>query len=76
MRNDSTVEIHWSSTRVQYRAAVNCELVNTLTLEKTGNFLICRLLKTDSYVITHVMYRSEQFKTLSKCLTVKCIQYA
>ena len=46
-----------SCTRVQYRAVVNCELVNTLTVEKTGNFLIRILQKTHSHVIDHVMYR-------------------
>jgi hypothetical protein len=37
--------IHLASTRVQYRAVVNSELVNTLTVEKTGHFLIRLLFK-------------------------------
>ena len=37
--------IHLVWTRVRYRAVVNSESVKTLTVEKTGNFLIRRLLK-------------------------------
>jgi len=32
-------EIHWSWTTVQYRAAVNSELMNTLDRRKEGEFL-------------------------------------
>jgi len=46
---------HLACVRVQYRAALNCELVNTLTVERTGNFLIRRLVKNDSHIIKHVM---------------------
>jgi len=53
-RNDSMEVVNLACILVQYRAFVNSELVNSLTVEKTGNFLIRRLLKTDSYVITHV----------------------
>jgi len=38
--------IHLACTRVQYRSAVNCELFKTLTVGKTENFLIRRMLKT------------------------------
>jgi hypothetical protein len=40
-------------TRVKYRAAVNSELLITLTVQRTGNFLIRRLLKIDSHVGHH-----------------------
>jgi len=57
--------IHLACSRVQYRAAVNSELriVNTLNIKETVNFLIRPLLKTDSHIITHDMYRSTTFKT-------------
>ena len=44
-----------------YHAVLNSELANTLNVEKTGNFLIRRLLQTYSHIITHVMYRSEKY---------------
>jgi len=52
--------IHLACSRVQYRAVVNSELreVNTLNIEETVNFLISRLLKTDSHKITHVLHPS------------------
>jgi hypothetical protein len=50
--------IHLAWSRVQYGADVNCELVKNLTVEVMGNFLIRWLLKTDSHIITQVMYRS------------------
>ena len=33
---------------LQYRAVVNSELFHTQNVEKTGNFLLRRLFKTDS----------------------------
>jgi len=67
------------STRVQYRAVVNSVLVTTPTVEKTGNFLIRRLFKTYSYIITQVMYLSEQIglnsRSYPKCLTVKNFEH-
>jgi len=68
--------IHLACTSVQYRAAVNCELFNTLIVEKTENFLICRLLKTHTHIFTHVTYRSEQYRLHSKWSTVKNFQHA
>jgi len=49
---------HLICARGQYWVVVNCELVKCLTIEETGNFLISRLLKTDTHTITHVMYRT------------------
>jgi len=67
------------STRVQYRAVVNSVLVTTPTVEKTGNFLIRRLFITYSYIITQVMYLSEQIglnsRSYPKCLTVKNFEH-
>jgi hypothetical protein len=37
--------IHLAWNRVQYRAVVNSKLDNTLTVEKTGHFLIGLLFK-------------------------------
>jgi len=72
-------EIHLICAMVQYWAVVNCEFVKSRTIEVTGNFLICRLLKTDTHIITHVMNRSELYGLHSrrhlKCLTVRNIQH-
>ena len=59
--------IHLVCARVQYGVAVNCELIKNLTLQKTGNFLIRQLLKTDCHIITHVMYRKKQYGLYSRC---------
>jgi len=58
--------IYWAWTRVQYRAVLISELANTLYVEKTGNFLICQLLKSYSYIMTRLMYRSEQYWLYSR----------
>jgi hypothetical protein len=72
--------IYLASSMVRYRAVVNSELFHNMTVEKTGDFLIRQWLKTDSHIITHVMYRFKQYGLHSrrylKCLTVKDIQNA
>ena len=47
--------INLACAGVQYRAFVNSELVNTLSDEKTRNFLIGRFLKIDPRIITFVV---------------------
>jgi hypothetical protein len=50
--------IHLVCARVQYWVVVNSELVKSLTIEETGNFLTSRVLETDTHIITHVIYRT------------------
>ena len=72
--------IHLAWTRVHYHTVVNSELFKTLTIEKKGNFFIRQLLKTDSHIMTHVVYRSRQYGLHSRCylkyLTVKHVLHS